>query len=316
MYGLAKIVGVVFAVSIFFCSPSIEAGTVETEEDCHSVVLGICSVDFKIKGTISKNIEEEIHQKIRNIKNRGDKLRWCSVTVDSSGGDVYTAMRIGRLLRQEEARVVVLGGASCFSSCVLILAGGVQRQVLGKVGIHRPYFYDFPKDLKDDQIKPTLNKLWSDVRSYLTEMNIPSFLFEEMVSIPPSEIKILSKDELRRFCLNQDDPAWEEKYVRRQAERYGLTAAEYRRRDALAKKAEKEDCLGQGFCNSGDLFDDLDNCRESILWGLSLERYCEGLKRVKKTCKKPEDPAPWGHWEAYEKCVQNFWSDHRKGKKR
>ena len=61
------------------------------------------------------------------------------VRLDSLGGDVDTALSIGRIVRADKAAVAVLGDGRCLSSCVFVLAGGAIRYVAGPVGIHRPF---------------------------------------------------------------------------------------------------------------------------------------------------------------------------------
>lgn len=64
------------------------------------------------------------------------------VLLDSPGGNVSAALEMGRLLRRISAHTVVDGGASCSSSCIFLLAGGVERNVFlnGRIGLHRPRF--------------------------------------------------------------------------------------------------------------------------------------------------------------------------------
>ena len=51
------------------------------------------------------------------------------VFLDSAGGEVLAAIRIGRILRQHAAWVWVDKGAECSSACAFILAGGVERNI-------------------------------------------------------------------------------------------------------------------------------------------------------------------------------------------
>src|SRR3978361_752506 len=59
--------------------------------------------------------------------------------INSRGGSVAAAIAIGRMFRRENAWIGVNG--VCFSACVFMLAGAVDRQTgkLDQVGIHRPY---------------------------------------------------------------------------------------------------------------------------------------------------------------------------------
>jgi hypothetical protein len=57
---------------------------------------------------------------------------------DSRGGSVSAAMAIGDAVRKTDLTVIVGPDDECSSACVLILAAGVQRRVVGRIGIHRP----------------------------------------------------------------------------------------------------------------------------------------------------------------------------------
>ena len=74
------------------------------------------------------------------ITNKIDLLR-VRYVLNSPGGDVSEALRIGRLLKSVYANVFV-GPESgpCASACFIIFVSAVQRDSLdGLVGIHRPY---------------------------------------------------------------------------------------------------------------------------------------------------------------------------------
>ena len=60
--------------------------------------------------------------------------------LDSLGGSVLAAIKIGELLRANDAMVWVQG--ECSSACVFVLAGGVERNLIldSKIGLHRPFF--------------------------------------------------------------------------------------------------------------------------------------------------------------------------------
>lgn len=121
--------------------------------------------------------------------------------LNSKGGNIDEAIKIGRLIRQERFSTMVQPDGQCLSACVYILAAGIDKKVEGVVGIHRPYFPSATNEDAGTQIK--LIKAAS--AAYFEEMNIPSTLAEEMYSIKPNEIKILSEAELKKYRLNQKD---------------------------------------------------------------------------------------------------------------
>jgi hypothetical protein len=73
------------------------------------------------------------------------KASFPTVYVNSIGGDIYQAMRIGEILRTRKATVKsfdVLNpntAAICESACLLLAAGATKRN-LDEIGIHRPHY--------------------------------------------------------------------------------------------------------------------------------------------------------------------------------
>jgi hypothetical protein len=75
--------------------------------------------------------------------------------------------------------------------------------VWGDVVIHGPYFTKTPAG----DVGSNLREVLSEVRDYLSEMNIPPTLADEMFSISPEEGVMLSEADLSRYRLNVDDIA-------------------------------------------------------------------------------------------------------------
>ena len=107
------------------------------------------------------------------------------VGLNSEGGDVVSAMQIGRLIRAAHAWIIVPGDSVCASACVLIAAGGTTRSFVGPVIIHRPYgSQNSNQSLSDSQ--ESFDRLGDVVKSYLREMNVSTTLWDRMVAISPS----------------------------------------------------------------------------------------------------------------------------------
>ncbi|MBK6007246.1 hypothetical protein JJB11_14190 [Ramlibacter ginsenosidimutans] len=117
------------------------------------------------------------------------------VHLDSGGGQLVSAIAIGRLLRQMKGVAIVEAGSSCFSACVYVLAGAPYRVVQpgAVVGVHKPY------DPDDDHLPPEVReskqaRLDAFVRAYLKEVNVPPALYDAMLqapqgrALPPAEL--------------------------------------------------------------------------------------------------------------------------------
>ena len=145
------------------------------------------------------------------------------LVVNSEGGDLKTAMLIGRFVRTMRFDVVVPELAECYSACVFVLAAGIDKRVRGRVGIHRPYFGSIDPAKAAVAIRAT--KL--EVDSYLAEMNIPSRLSDDMFSIEPIDMRLLSEDQLHEYRLNTMDYVAREADSVASAQTYGLSRQDY-----------------------------------------------------------------------------------------
>jgi hypothetical protein len=92
-----------------------------------------------------------------------------------------------------------------------------------------------------------------------------------MVNTPPEKMAVYSKDPLERL-VPSSDPVIDEILVSKQARVYGLTTAEYRRRDQLVEAR----C---GSIGSGTY-----DCSEPIMWGLAKAESNRRAVLAKKAC--------------------------------
>jgi ATP-dependent protease ClpP protease subunit len=137
------------------------------------------------------------------------------IHLDSPGGSVSAAMRIGELVRMGGMRTTVSRYDECSSACVLILAAGVIRVLFdGRIGIHRPSFSEESgaSMLNPEYATAQYNETADKVRSYLRRMGMSDDLFTAMLRVPSGQMRYLSAKELQSFGLDGEDPAWAEWY--------------------------------------------------------------------------------------------------------
>jgi hypothetical protein len=259
--------GVIRAILIAFilamsANPSFSA-TIEGEADR--------IVTVRIEGQISPGDAERLATLALSLKREDAwELLWLHVYIDSGGGLVSEALKIGRFLRSHNA-IVFATGEQCLSSCIFILMAGAMRDahVLGDpiVGVHRPFL--FAADQNQD-LEQAYRETRSELESYFDEMRVSRQLLDLMYSVPPGEMRILSPDELDLF-LPTMDPVYEEQRVTSSAQIYGISNFEYR----IRKKQVDEKC---------DLNEEWVNCEGAILWGLTPEEYLVRKALSRKIC--------------------------------
>ncbi len=124
-----------------------------------------------LKGEIKRGDLAKLNAEIERVPMF---IEW--VSLDSPGGDVLEAMRIGTLVRTLSVRVVAL---TCNSACVLIWVAGVERSAAGDLGLHRPFFdKHYFSGLSKAQAEIKYNDLLRQVETYLREMLVPQEAIE------------------------------------------------------------------------------------------------------------------------------------------
>jgi hypothetical protein len=185
----------------------------------------------------------------------------ATVYLNSPGGSVTEAMAVGRLIRREGMSVVVERGANCASACVFVLAAGTSRRIDGTVGIHRPYI---PMErggvpVTADAIERAYGGGLQAARAYLREMGAAERLADDMLRIEPNRIRILTRPELENYSIGERGPDGDiqkkaiqlETLNLKAAQAYGLSRAEYMRREAIVEKS----CKLDGYAAPGTLPD-------------------------------------------------------------
>jgi len=225
---------------------------------------GRSRVLVSIKGAITGD-ELETLQILETLQREIDSKRspYILVFVESPGGDWAAALTLGRFLRKIGATVLVTE-QGCYSSCVLILAAGLRRQVMGPVGIHRPYSTDLsPQTFSEAQRR--YRALEAATKAYLSEMNLPESLFDAIVRTPPESIRRLTVLELQRFGLSQDDPVAQEMDDAEEARELGLSKEEYLRRKARRENVCQLQDLGANRIKES--VESYMNCRKAVMQG-------------------------------------------------
>jgi hypothetical protein len=162
------------------------------------------SVQHKTAGRIlAVSISEDIapgdyEVLLKGITNNPGKYAQKIVLLDSIGGSVAEAMRMGRLLHEAGFDAVVPATSICQGTCIYLLAAGHSKKVRGYVGIHKPYFPNGDSALSD----PVSARTSYSPAAYFKQMNIDASLISDMNAIAPSNMRVLSPQELTRYRLN------------------------------------------------------------------------------------------------------------------
>ena len=223
---------------------------VEVETGVHAF-LKMPAVRVKITGEISAKDVAPVRKALENVNrgdlNKGDQTTYATVLLDSSGGDVASALEIGRMVRTARAHTEVRG--KCVSACIFILAAGVFKNAnTDTVGIHRPTFAALDKNLAYAEVRKRLKKLDEGMLAFLVEMDIPSSLLDAMKAIPPERVQWLKQSDLERYRLVGQDAASQELFEAGMAAHYKISKQEFQKRYAATNKLCRISEPGYGEC--------------------------------------------------------------------
>jgi hypothetical protein len=198
-----------------------------------------CILVIQINGEITDDAAAGLESIISGVRHTAEASQYTftflSVELNSPGGNVDAAMKIGRILRKEGPIVDVKMGALCLSACVLILAGGATRGLDGTIGIHRPYFEVPSGNVSSETIKSHYQQMLQAIRAYFKEMNVVANLADDMLRTNPEHMHVLGASELTQYGLTDADPAAQEALEIQEAKTFGLDRKEYMRRKLLVE---------------------------------------------------------------------------------
>lgn len=216
---------------------------------CGKLYPGFTCLDpvdsIEVKGIITADSVAYVRELFTRFKPRSNLEKtnmWgFLVAIDSPGGDVYAAMALGRLFRENHVSISLNG--VCASACVLTWVGAVQRvatQDKPLFVIHRPYGFAYAgQGLTDSSVR--WKAMQADIFRYLVEMNIPPTLLDAMNEVPSEDGRALTADELSRYLITSDDPAFTEVHDAGKAQKLGISRMEY-----LGRKRRVAECLERG----------------------------------------------------------------------
>lgn len=222
----------VFCMTIVFALALLVTNAHSAEIRLKGVDQSLVAVEFT--GEIQPSDFDVLSRLIEPRLATNNSFRW--IFLNSPGGDLATAMKIGRYLRLRQFDTYVNANANCLSSCVFILASGLDKGVSGEriIGIHRPFRTDVGSISREDATRK-YREMTAAIYTYFNEMNIPQSLPEEMLRIPPENMKMLTHDQTEQFGLVGKDPVAQEMDDLANAKYYGISRQEYlvRRNRAL-----------------------------------------------------------------------------------
>lgn len=158
---------------------------------------------LSLTGSIDPGSFERVEAEIAA---RGEYVK--SVALNSPGGSVADAVKIGALMVVGEYTTSVAPGALCASSCPLILAGGKLRLASrhAAIGLHQIYAMASAADLPSGlagvgTAMSEAQHTTAVITRYLNTTAVDPAMWLHALETPPDQLYYLSPDELAKYRL-------------------------------------------------------------------------------------------------------------------
>jgi hypothetical protein len=165
---------------------------------------------------LNGEIHKGDYQKIKQLVLTCDAMP-RSIFLNSPGGDVEEAIKIGKLVRRGLFQSSIVRNGECNSACFIVWASAVRRFPAsdgngpeGKLGLHRPFFdRDQYSGLNAADAKSAYQELETFVRAYLVEIKVPSDIIETMFKTKSTDAAFITDIDMIEK-LGQQAPFFEE----------------------------------------------------------------------------------------------------------
>ena len=138
------------------------------------------------------DIETGIAEEFKRLHEQNDKKARYLILV-SRGGLVQEAMQLGHYVRDQKIKTIIPKEGICFSSCPLVLAGGIERVVYPDawVGLHRARLVKKTPSAALAEFESG-QAAAADVMDYLIEMDVDPLLWHTAIKTPFESIHLLA----------------------------------------------------------------------------------------------------------------------------
>lgn len=154
---------------------------------------------LRYQGKISREFTALVERVVELADTLGIDKR--ILDLDSTGGQIEQAIRVGDVIGGSGWTIRVREEAVCHSSCVLVLAAGDMRMIVGKVGIHRMIRIGSEASSRAE-LQQELEEVHAEVREYLQRNGVAFAVADLMMTVPNRRLRVLSDQELDLFGLS------------------------------------------------------------------------------------------------------------------
>jgi ATP-dependent protease ClpP protease subunit len=192
-------------------------------------------VRLRYEGKISSDFADLV-ERVTAMAERMD-IDKRILDIDSAGGQVEDGIRAGDTIGDSHWTIWVREGDLCHSACVFILAAGDNRLISGPVGIHRIIRLHSDATTRAE-LEQELRAVHDRIKDYFARNGADVAVADMMMTVPSSDLRLLTADELRRYGLSGSNPVQDDLERIRLARKCG--EAFVHRRETFVRAFEKQ----------------------------------------------------------------------------
>lgn len=212
-------------------------------QDCRAT--GLIRLRYKGKVTASFAALAERSGKVATDLGIGKRI----LDIDSGGGSVEAAIRAGDAIGENDWTIWVRGDSVCHSACVLLLAAGDMRVIVGPVGVHRMIRVKSTATSRKE-LGEELRRLSDELRNYLERNGASIEVYDLMTTVPNRTLRILTDAELEQFGLSGANAVEDDLDRIRLARRCGI---EFLQRRDTFRRAYEQQCVQPADASNQDV---------------------------------------------------------------
>lgn len=149
---------------------------------------------IKIINKIDYGEEEVLSRELNTLSKQGYKLKLNAIQLDTKGGNRYSAMAMGRMIRERNLNTYVSKSSHCGSACIYVASGGIVRMIYGTVTVHRSSYGEEISLMKVESLMAA-----SDQKTvkHIKDMGLSILLTDAILMTPHWAYRELTEQELR-----------------------------------------------------------------------------------------------------------------------
>ena len=168
----------------------------------------------KVQDKIEYEEEQILKQELDALSTQGYKLKLNAIQVNTRGGNKYSAMAMGKLIRERRLNTYVAKDSLCESACIFVISGGLVRMIYGTVTVHRSSHSDA---IPIGSIERVTKQGDDEISEYIKSMGLSVLVTDAILMTPYWARREITDVELRRWGVNATDRMYEEMWFRNTA---------------------------------------------------------------------------------------------------